>query len=83
MWIFNRLDTDTTLHHVRLYLSVNGRDWTLSVDHSSEGHYGGAWGEPLTIAFGADTMARFVRIELGGPGVLHLDQVKIFGDLAA
>ena len=79
IWIFNRLDTDTTLQHVRLYLSVNGRDWTLSVDHRSDGNYGGAWGEPLMVTFGAETMARFVRIELGNPGVLHLDQVKIFG----
>jgi hypothetical protein len=82
IWIFNRLDTDTTLQHIRLYLSINGRDWTLSVDHSSEGNYGGAWGDPLKITYGEDTVARFVRVELAGPRVLHLDQVKIFGDLA-
>jgi hypothetical protein len=82
MWIFNRLDTQSTLQHVRILISGNGRDWTMLVDHESEGQFGGAWGEPLMIAIGQDTpLTRFVRIELGGPGVLHLDQVKIFGSL--
>jgi len=83
-WIFNRLDAPSTLQHVRILISGNGRDWTILVDHRSEGNFGGAWGEPLMIGVGADTPpTRFVRIELGGPGVLHLDQVKIFGDRLA
>jgi len=79
IWIFNRLDVATTLQHFAIYLSTNGREWTLLVDHRSNGNFGGAWGEPLSIKIGDDVVARFVRIELGGPGVLHLDQVKIFG----
>jgi hypothetical protein len=81
IWIFNRLDSPTTLQHLSMYLSANGRDWTLLADHSSDGNIGGAWGEPLIVTFGGNTAARFFRIELAGPGVLHLDQVKIFGSL--
>jgi len=84
LWIFNRLDIPSTLQHVRILISGNGRDWTILVDHRSEGNFGGAWGEPLMIGIGADSPpTRFVRIELGSPGVLHLDQVKIFGDRLA
>jgi hypothetical protein len=79
MWIFNRLDSPTTLEHLRIYVSADGREWTLLADHKSDGNYGGAWGEPLIITLGGNTVARFFRIELAGPGVLHLDQVKIFG----
>jgi hypothetical protein len=79
IWIFNRLDVESNLQHFRVFISANGREWTLLVDHRSEGNFGGAWGEPLTIAIGEEIITRFVRIELGGPGVLHLDQVKIFG----
>jgi hypothetical protein len=81
IWVFNRLDVPSNLQHIRILISANGRDWTMLVDHRSEGNYGGAWGEPLMIAIGEDAqLARFVRVELGGPGVLHLDQVKIFGE---
>jgi hypothetical protein len=31
------------------------------------------------VEFDSNAAARFVRIELGNPGHLHLDQVKIFG----
>jgi len=79
IWIFNRLDSASTLQHFRVYLSANGREWTLLVEHESDGNFGGAWGQPLTITPSAHPTARFVRIELGGPGVLHLDQVKVFG----
>jgi hypothetical protein len=82
MWIFNRLDVPSNLQHIRVFISTNGRDWVMLVDHRSDGSFGGAWGEPLTIAIGEDAQpTRFVRIELGSPGVLHLDQVKIFGEL--
>jgi hypothetical protein len=79
VWIFNRLDAPSNLQHLRLLVSASGRDWTMSLDHRSDGAIGGAWGQPLTIAFDGSTIARFVRIELGNPGVLHLDQVKVFG----
>jgi hypothetical protein len=83
IWIFNRLDVPSNLQHFRIFISGNGRDWATLVDHRSDGNYGGAWGEPLMIEIGEDAIpARFVRIELGGPGVLHLDQVKIFGSPA-
>jgi hypothetical protein len=79
IWVFNRLDTATTLQHFRVFVSADGREWTLLADHSSDGNYGGAWGEPLIITLSGNTVARFFRIELADPGVLHLDQVKIFG----
>jgi hypothetical protein len=67
------------LQHFRVFVSADGREWTLLADHSSDGNYGGAWGEPLIITLSGNTVARFFRIELADPGVLHLDQVKIFG----
>lgn len=79
MWIFNRLDVPSNLQHFRVFVSADGRGWVVLVDHRSDGNFGGAWGEPMTIQIGDDTIARFIRIELAGPGVLHLDQVKIFG----
>ena len=79
VWIFNRLDAPSTLQHLRLRVSRDGCDWTLVLDHRSSGQIGGVWGQPLMIDFDGDTVARFVRIELGNPGFLHLDQVKVFG----
>ena len=81
IWIFNRLDVPSNMQHFRIFISTNGREWPLLVEVQSDGNFGGAWGEPLIITIGGETMARFLRIELGGPGVLHLDQVKIFGAL--
>lgn len=80
IWIFNRLDAPTNLQHLKLFTSVDSRDWTLSLDHRSRGAIGGAWGTPLMIGFDGRTLARFIRIELGGQGFLHLDQVKVFGE---
>ena len=82
IWIFNRLDVPSNLQHFRIFISANGREWPSLVDHRSDGNFGGAWGEPLIVTIGGKTIARFLRIELAGPGVLHLDQVKIFGVLS-
>ena len=82
IWIFNRLDVPSNMQHFRIFVSTDGHEWPLLVDHRSDGNFGGAWGEPLIITIeGGRTRARFFRIELGGRGVLHLDQVKIFGEL--
>jgi hypothetical protein len=83
IWIFNRLDAPSNLEHLKLFVSVNNRDWTLVLDHRSTGAIGGAWGTPLMIEFDGSTLARLVRIELGDQGFLHLDQVKVFGTPAA
>jgi len=70
----------SNLQHFRIFISVDGRAWVQLLDHQSDGNFGGAWGEPMIVTIsGGETTARFFRIELGGPGVLHLDQVKIFG----
>jgi len=82
VWVFNRLDAPSNLQHLRLFISADGRDWTLSLDHRSNGTIGGAWGQPLMIEFDGTAIARFVRIELGNQGFLHLDQVKVFGEPA-
>lgn len=79
VWIFNRLDAPSTLRHVRLRISRDGCDWTLALDHRTDEMIGGVWGRPLMIDFNGTAVARFVRIELGNAGVLHLDQVKVFG----
>jgi hypothetical protein len=79
VWIYNRLDVPSRLPHLRLLISTNSREWILSLDHRSDGLFGGAWGTPLMIAFEPPAVARFVRIELGEPGYLLLDQVKVFG----
>ena len=80
LWIFNRLDAPTTLQHLKLFTSANGRDWALALDHRSSGAIGGAWGIPLMIEFDGSTLARFVQIALGNQSFLHLDQVKVFGE---
>lgn len=82
IWIFNRLDVPSNLQHLKLFTSIAGVDWTLGLDHRSSGAIGGAWGTPLMIEFDGSTAARFIRVELGSQGFLHLDQVKIFGTLA-
>jgi len=81
IWIFNRLDAPSNLQHLKLLTSIDGRAWTTSLDHRSSGAIGGAWGTPLMIEFDGTTLARFIRIELGNQGFLHLDQVKVFGSL--
>jgi len=82
VWVFNRLDLASNLQHLKLRISRDGCGWTLALDHRSSGQIGGVWGQPLMIDFDGATIARFVRIELGTAGFLHLDQVKVFGTLA-
>jgi hypothetical protein len=43
VWIFNRLDAPSTLQHLKLLISRNGCDWTLALDHRSQGNIGGVW----------------------------------------
>ena len=84
IWIYNRLDVPSALDHIRILLSADGVEWTPALDHISDGNIGGAWGVPLIVDFDGGSIAtRFVRVELGHDGYLHLDQVKIFGTLAS
>ena len=81
IWVFNRLDRALKARGLTISISPTGRDWGQVYEHPPGRGFGGAYGKPLMTVLEDRPTARFVRIELPETQHLHLDQVKIFGDL--
>ena len=75
--IYNRMDIPSRANGLEVFVSVNGRQWDLAGRHTGTAPFGGADGKPLEVAVNREV--RFVRTELPGPGILHLDQVQVLG----
>ena len=75
--IYNRMDIPTRANGLEVFVSGNGRQWDLAGRHTGPMPFGGADGKPLEIT--VSRAIRFVRTELPGPGILHLDQVQVLG----
>ncbi|MBS0641519.1 MAG: hypothetical protein JSS43_16760 [Proteobacteria bacterium] len=72
--VFNRMDIPSRANGLEAYVSADGRQWDLAGTHQGE-PFGGADGRPLSIP--VNRAIRFVRLELPGVGILHLDQVQV------
>ncbi len=64
----------------RVEVSKDGTSWLLI--HAGCAHFlGGDAGPPLVLPLGKQVSARYVRISLAGPEVLHLAQVEVFAEV--
>jgi hypothetical protein len=76
--VFNRMDIPFRSNGLEVFVSADGRLWDLAGRHHGDAPFGGADGRPLDVAVNAE--ARFIRLELPGTGILHLDQVQVIGE---
>lgn len=61
---------------LRVEVSQDGGDWTLL--HAGLSHFGdGLKGEPMRLELAGRLEARYLRLSLPGPGILHLRRVQI------
>jgi GR25 family glycosyltransferase involved in LPS biosynthesis len=78
--LFNRLHPYAArANNLSLWGSLNGRSWMLLHERAASTPFGGAEGSPLRIEFPEKRPLRFLRVELLGSGILHLDEVQVFG----
>jgi hypothetical protein len=76
--LYNRMSGAEQADKVGLALSMDGERWRRVYARSEPGSFGGVDGRPLRWLPSRPETARFVRVELPG-GVLHLEQVEVFG----
>ncbi len=72
--VFNRMENRERANLLQVYVSEDGFRWTLAGSHAGE-PFGGADGNPLDVP--VNQKIRFVRLEVPGEAVLHLDQVHV------
>ncbi len=77
--LWNRCDAADRCKGFRLDLSADGKDWKNAYTHDDRIFLGFTDQKPLEIPMNS-VQARFVRIQLPGPGYLHLDEVEVFGE---
>jgi hypothetical protein len=77
--LYNRLDYRERCTRVAVLASMDGQDWHLQGAKIDDALFGGADGHPYVFKFGTPFIARYVRIAMIGEGMLHLDQIEIFG----
>ena len=84
--IFNRLfPQETQARAARLKIEVGANPESLVEVYRKDDDevFGGADGKPLVWRAGRPITGRYLRIGLLGAGSLHLDQVEVFGTVAA
>jgi hypothetical protein len=64
-------------NHIRLHLSPDGVSWLTAYARTDDFPFGGADGHPLRVRLHGQT-ARYVRLDLPGRTVLHLDEVEVY-----
>jgi hypothetical protein len=81
--VYNRLTGGDRVvaraNNLSIWSSLNGRGWDLVHRRVADTAFGGADGNPLVVFCPDALVARFVRIEIDGFGILHLDEVEIIG----
>jgi hypothetical protein len=78
--VFNRLDFAERCIRMRVSSSPDGANWTIRGAKLDGALFGGADGNPYTFTFSPPFQARLVRITLIGEGMLHLDEIEVYGD---
>jgi hypothetical protein len=78
--IFNRMgDAAQRADDLRILVSLDREDWRVLPEWSG-GRFGGIDGLPCRVRPNG-VAARFVRLQIFGLGVLHLDEVEVYGHL--
>jgi hypothetical protein len=78
--VFNRLDVGAfRARHLSLSLSDDGLAWREIFRKMDDAIFGGVDGAPLRWLAISPVVGRFLRIALIGRGILHLDQVEVYG----
>jgi hypothetical protein len=78
--IYNRLDSDSDrADSLRILVSFNGVHWR-ELPEWTGGRFGGIDGNPARVR-PANTEAEFIRLQLKGWTILHLDEVEVYGVL--
>ena len=65
-----------------LEVSSDGTNWNV-VHRKPDYHLFGGKDDPLACRLPPGTTARHVRVRLAQPGILHLDEVEVYGSTAA
>jgi hypothetical protein len=80
--IYNRMDAGShRANHLRLFFSVDGDSWKLVYDHKGRSVIGGYLDEmhnPLIVPFTVEIFARYVKVDLPGEAILHLDEIQVY-----
>ena len=80
--LFNRLSSPAVAERFRRFVietSSDGARWMLVCRKDDAAPVGGIDGNPFRFRPTAPVPARWVRIRLRRPGLLHLDQVEVYG----
>lgn len=78
--IYNRLAFKQRCVRFAILVSNDAENWTAVAAKQDDAEFGGADGRPCVCVFPQPVRARYVRVQLIGEGVLHLDQIEIFDD---
>ena len=82
VWLYNRVENSGLSargNDLAILLSPDGRRWTEAYRREDQPVYGGADGHPLRVQLVPVRKARHVRVMLLGSGLLHLDQIEVYG----
>lgn len=82
IWLHNRVENTGLMARcsdIAILLSDDALAWTEIHRRQGLPPYGGADGNPLQVQIAPATTARYVRVMLLGTGLLHLDQVEVYG----
>jgi F5/8 type C domain len=83
VWLYNRVENAGLSERCRDVAILTSRDaatWTEVHRREGQPAYGGADGNPLQVRLTPPVKARYVRIMLLGHGLLHLDQIEVYGE---
>ena len=77
--VYNRMDAASgRANFLKVKISTDGKKWRQVHDQAGVA-FGGIDGRPAIISLDKQR-ARFVKIELGREGFLHLDEVEVYGE---
>lgn len=63
---------------IKVMGSTDGNSYVVLHDNCGKPSFGGIEGTPLVITLPQNNFFRYIKIQLEGEGVLHLDQVEIY-----
>jgi len=81
--LFNRMGFQERCTRVSILVSMTGVEFTLAAAKLDAALFGGVDGHPYVFEFDPPVPARFVRVALIGEGILHLDEIEVYGEPAA
>ena len=79
--VFNRPTNSNRADTLTVFVSNNGNDYTEIYSHRGKPTFGGQYNnKPLCVNCPPSTTARYVKVSLEVTGILHLDQIEVYGN---